>query len=48
MDDNAPTVRTEVDGPVLIITIDRPEVRNAIDQATADALRAAVDHREVG
>ena len=46
MDDNAPTVRTEVDGPVLIITIDRPEVRNAIDQATADALRAAVERLE--
>jgi enoyl-CoA hydratase len=37
------TVRTEVDGPVLIITIDRPAVRNAVDQATADALRAAFE-----
>jgi len=29
------------DGPVAIITINRPEVRNAIDRATADALAAA-------
>lgn len=35
------TVRTEVDGPVLVVTIDRPEVRNAVDRATADALAAA-------
>ncbi len=32
------TVRTEVDGPVLVVTIDRPEVRNAIDRPTAAAL----------
>lgn len=43
---STPTVRTEVDGPVLIITIDRPEVRNAVDQATADALRLAVERLE--
>ena len=35
----APTVRTERDGPVTVITIDRPEVRNAVDGPTA-ALRA--------
>jgi enoyl-CoA hydratase len=29
------------DGPVTIIRINRPEVRNAINQATADALREA-------
>lgn len=38
------TVRTERDGPVLIVTIDRPEVRNAVDRPTAtllaDAFRA--------
>ncbi|MDB5102064.1 MAG: paaG [Cyanobacteria bacterium RYN_339] len=28
-------------GPVRVITIDRPEVRNAVDRATADALAAA-------
>ena len=31
-------VRTEVDGPVLVVTIDRPEVRNAVDRPTAEAL----------
>jgi enoyl-CoA hydratase len=35
------TVRTEVDGPVSIVTIDRPEVRNAVDGPTADALAEA-------
>ena len=31
-------LRTETDGAVLIVTIDRPQVRNAIDGATADEL----------
>lgn len=35
------TIRLDRDGQVLIITIDRPEVRNAVDQRTADALFAA-------
>jgi enoyl-CoA hydratase len=35
------TVRTHVDGPVLVVTIDRPEVRNAVDRPAADALAAA-------
>ena len=35
------TVRIEHDGPVTIVTIDRPEVRNAVDRATADALADA-------
>jgi enoyl-CoA hydratase len=35
------TVRVEHDGPVCIITIDRPEVRNAVDGPTADRLAAA-------
>jgi enoyl-CoA hydratase len=35
------TVRTDTDGPVRIITIDRPDVRNAVDRPTADALAAA-------
>ena len=35
------TVRYEVDGPVAIVTIDRPEVRNAVDPPTAEALREA-------
>jgi len=32
------TVRFEVDGPVATVTIDRPEVANAVDRPTADAL----------
>ena len=35
------TVRVENDGPVRIITIDRPEVRNAVDEPTREALAAA-------
>lgn len=34
-------IRTDRDGPVLVVTIDRPEVRNAVDRPTADALEAA-------
>ena len=32
------TVRYEVAGPVAVVTIDRPEARNAVDRPTADAL----------
>jgi enoyl-CoA hydratase len=35
------TVRWEVDGPVAIVTIDRPAVRNAVDRPTAEALAVA-------
>src|SRR5438874_13326820 len=35
------TVRTDGDGAVLTVTIDRPEVRNAVDPETARALEAA-------
>jgi enoyl-CoA hydratase len=35
------TVLTERDGPVLVVTINRSEVRNAVDRPTADALTAA-------
>ncbi|HVS14547.1 MAG TPA: crotonase/enoyl-CoA hydratase family protein [Thermoanaerobaculia bacterium] len=35
------TVRVERSGPVLTVVIDRPEVRNAVDNATAEALAAA-------
>jgi enoyl-CoA hydratase len=35
------TIKTETHGPVLVVTIDRPEVRNAVDRPTADALAAA-------
>jgi enoyl-CoA hydratase len=34
-------VRIERDGPVLIVSLDRPEVRNAVDRATAAALAEA-------
>ncbi|HEY3737861.1 MAG TPA: crotonase/enoyl-CoA hydratase family protein [Jatrophihabitans sp.] len=37
------TCRIERDGSTLVITIDRPEVRNAIDRATADAIAAGLD-----
>jgi enoyl-CoA hydratase len=37
------SVRTEERDGVFVITIDRPEARNAIDGATARALAAAVD-----
>ncbi|MEQ3549532.1 crotonase/enoyl-CoA hydratase family protein [Pseudonocardia nematodicida] len=46
---SAPTttpVRIEDLGGVRIITIDRPEVRNAIDTATATAIAAAIDELE--
>ncbi len=34
------TVRTEIDGPVLVVTIERPEVKNAVDGPTAAELVA--------
>jgi enoyl-CoA hydratase len=34
-------VKLDRDGDVLVVLIDRPEVRNAIDRGTADALAAA-------
>lgn len=35
------TVRTETDGPVVVVTIDRPAARNAVDGETAAALADA-------
>jgi enoyl-CoA hydratase len=35
-------VRYETDGPVAVLTLDRPEVANAIDRPTADELVAAL------
>lgn len=35
---SAPGVRTERLGPVTVVTLDRPDVRNAVDDATARAL----------
>lgn len=34
-------VKFEIDGPIAIVTIDRPEARNAVDRGTADALACA-------
>jgi enoyl-CoA hydratase len=36
-----PTVKTQQRGAILIVTIDRPEVRNAVDRSTATALANA-------
>ncbi|GAA2301010.1 crotonase/enoyl-CoA hydratase family protein [Streptomyces hawaiiensis] len=38
-----PVVRTERIGSTLLITLDRPEARNAVNAATATALAAALD-----
>ncbi len=37
------SVRTEARGRVLVITIDRPQARNAIDGTVADGIAAALD-----
>ena len=34
-------VRYETDGPIAVVTIDRPDVANAVDRPTADALAEA-------
>ena len=39
--DSTSTVTFETDGPVAIVTIDRPDVRNAVDRPTAAGLAAA-------
>jgi enoyl-CoA hydratase len=36
-------VRAEADGDVLVVTIDRPEARNAVNLAVAEGIAAAVD-----
>lgn len=35
------SIRYDVDGPIVVVTIDRPEVANAIDRPTAEALADA-------
>lgn len=37
----APLILTEIDGPLFVVTINRPERRNAVDRATAETLSAA-------
>ena len=43
----SPTILIRRDGAVLVITINRPQVRNAIDRATSEALAAAFDQLDV-
>lgn len=38
---NPPTVTVQRHGPVTVVSIDRPDVRNAVDRDTAEALAAA-------
>lgn len=40
---DATTIRTSRDGAVAVVTIDRPERRNAVDRPTARALEAAIE-----
>jgi enoyl-CoA hydratase len=40
-DDTMAVVEFETDGVVAVVTINRPQARNAVDRATADALAAA-------
>jgi enoyl-CoA hydratase len=39
----ADTITVSADGPVTVVTIDRPKVRNAVDGRTASALRLAFE-----
>lgn len=39
----ADTVRVQREGAVLLVTINRPQVRNAIDRATSEAIARAMD-----
>lgn len=43
---NAPTVLTERHGSILVVTLNRAGVRNAVDRPTADALRQAFEDFE--
>jgi enoyl-CoA hydratase len=38
-----PTVRLEREGAVLVVTLDRPHAKNAIDRATSEAVARAMD-----
>jgi enoyl-CoA hydratase len=40
---HAQTILVEIDGPILVVTIDRPHTRNAIDRATSQAIADAID-----
>jgi len=45
-EETAEWIRTETRGHVLLVTINRPEARNAFDGATAAAMEAAMDRFE--
>ena len=40
------TIRFETDGPIALLTIDRPKVHNALDFETSDALVAAWEQHD--
>lgn len=40
---HAQTVFVEIDGPILVVTINRTQARNAIDRATSQAIADAID-----
>lgn len=40
---DSPTVRLEREGAVLVVTLDRPHAKNAIDRATSEAVARAMD-----
>ncbi len=48
MDDEGPVLVEEREGGVLVVTLNRPHVKNAVDAATAVALAEAVDRLEAG
>lgn len=41
--DTSPSVHVQRHGAVLVVTLDRPQVRNAMDRATSEALARAMD-----
>lgn len=43
MADDVEAVRTEAAGPVLVITINRPDARNAVNRQVAEGMAAALD-----
>src|SRR5215218_866721 len=45
MTDARPRIRTEIDGDVWRLTLDRPETGNALDPALAQELKAALEQR---
>lgn len=44
--ESAPEVLVERDGSILVLTLNRPQVRNAVNAATAEAMARALDQLE--